>query len=69
MNLRNYIRKAMTFAEYEMLIDDLLAEGKTTGLKKSGAMFDYSKHNRRRMLRLKRTVVLGETVRVAIKQI
>jgi hypothetical protein len=52
----------MTFAEYVKLIDDLLAEGKTTGAVQSEAMYNYGKLNRQRMTRLGKTVELGESL-------
>jgi hypothetical protein len=61
--MRNYLEKALTYAEYVKLIDDLLAEGKTTGPNQSAAMFNYGKLNRQRMYRLEKTVALHETLR------
>lgn len=52
----------MAFVEYIKLIDDLLAEGKTTGTNQSEAMFGYGKLNRHRMQRLEKTVELGDEV-------
>ncbi|HMJ08930.1 MAG TPA: thioredoxin family protein [Pyrinomonadaceae bacterium] len=60
--MKQYIDKAMTFAEYVKLIDDLLAEGKTTGPVQSEAMFGYGKINRQRMLRLEKTAELNADV-------
>lgn len=65
--MEKYIEKAMTFAEYEKLIDDLLAENKTTGLNQSEAMVGYARLNRQRMVRLKKTIDLDETVRAYIQ--
>ena len=48
----------MSFDEYIQLIEDLLAEGKTTGPNQSEAMFNYAKINRQRMKRLDKTVEL-----------
>ncbi len=67
--MRNYIEEAMTFAEYEEMIDGLLAEGKTTGKNQSGAMFGYGKLNRQRMQRLEKTVVIGEELRKVMKNV
>ena len=53
----------MTFSEYLKLIDDLLAEGKTTGENQSAAMFNYGKLNRQRMRRLEKTVELNESLK------
>lgn len=60
--MEKYIEKAMTFAEYEKLIDDLLAENKTTGLNQSEAMVGYGRLNRQRMTRLAKTIDLDELV-------
>lgn len=67
--MKDYIEKAMTFSEYEKLLDDLLAAGKTTGPYQSDAMFGYGKLNRQRMHRLNKTVVLGNDIREAVSQI
>ncbi|HXG84432.1 MAG TPA: thioredoxin family protein [Pyrinomonadaceae bacterium] len=61
--MKNYIEKSMTFAEYLKLIDELLAEGKTTGEIQSEAMFGYGKLNRQRMKRLEKTVVLNDSLK------
>ena len=61
--MKSYIEKSMTFAEYLKLIDDLLAEGKTTGANQSEAMFNYGKLNRQRMKRLEKTVGLNESLK------
>ena len=65
--MKNYIEKAMTFAEYEKLIDDLLADGKTTGTNQSEAMVGYGRLNRQRMTRLEKTIDLDETVRTVVR--
>lgn len=61
--MKSYVEKSMTFAEYIKLIDDLLAEGKTTGPNQSEAMFNYGKINRYRMRRLEKTVSLNESLK------
>ena len=60
--MKRRIKNSMTFAEYVKLIDDLLAEGKTTGAVQSEAMYNYGKLNRQRMTRLGKTVELGESL-------
>ncbi len=60
--MKNYIEKSMAYAEYIVLIDELLAEGKTTGPNQSEAMFNYGKLNRQRMKRLGNTVELDESL-------
>ncbi len=64
--MREYVEVAMTFAEYTKLIDDLLAEGKTTGPVQSDEMLNYGRLNRQRMQRLGKTVEVAEDVRAAI---
>jgi len=61
--MKSYIEKSMTFAEYLKLIDDLLAQEKTTGENQSEAMFNYGKLNRQRMKRLEKTVELNESLK------
>lgn len=65
--MENYVEKAMTFAEYEKLIDDLLAENKTTGLNQSETMVGYGRLNRQRMARLEKTIDLDVMVRDSIR--
>lgn len=61
--MKSYIEKSRTFSEYLKLIDDLLAEGKTTGANQSEAMFNYGKLNRQRMKRLEKTIELNESLK------
>jgi len=68
-NMKEYIEKSMTFAEYIKLIDDLLLDGKTTGENQSDAMFNYGKLNRQRMHRLEKTALLNESLREKARKI
>jgi len=61
--MKPYIEKSMSFDEYLKLIDDLLAQEKTTGENQSETMFNYAKLNRQRMKRLEKTVQLNESLR------
>ena len=61
--MKSYIEKSLTYAEYLKLIDDLLAEGKTTGETQSETMFGYGKLNRQRMKRLGKTIKLNESLK------
>lgn len=67
--MKSYIEKALTFAEYIELIDDLLAEGKTTGQNQSETMFNYGKLNRQRMKRLEKTVVINKELKEKVGNI
>ena len=66
--MKEYVEKAISFDDYIELIDDLLAKRKTTGTNQSEAMFGYGKLNRQRMSRLEKTVVIGESVRAAVRK-
>lgn len=57
-DMKNYLERSISHAEYIKLIDDLLLVGKTTGPVQSEAMFNYGKINRQRMHRLEKTTVL-----------
>lgn len=65
--MEKYIEKAMTFAEYSKLIDDLLLDGKTTGPNQSEEMFNYGKLNRQRMHRLEKTTELSVSLKTVAK--
>ncbi|HEX8567140.1 MAG TPA: thioredoxin family protein [Pyrinomonadaceae bacterium] len=57
--MQNYIEKAMTFDEYDSLIDRVVAEGKTTGPNQSEELAQYTKLNQARMRRLFKTSELN----------
>lgn len=60
--MQNYIEKAMTFDEYNRLIDRVVAEGKTTGPNQSEELAQYTKLNQARMRRLFKTSELNESL-------
>ncbi|HEX9928549.1 MAG TPA: thioredoxin family protein [Pyrinomonadaceae bacterium] len=60
--MQNYIEKAMTFDEYNSLIDRVVAEGKTTGPNQSEELAQYTKLNQARMRRLFKTSELNESL-------
>ena len=41
--MQNYIEKGMTFDEYSRLVDQVVAEGKTTGATQTQELADYTK--------------------------
>jgi hypothetical protein len=51
-----HLAGAYTYASYRQLIDDLLAEGKTTGPQQTPELVDYTTLNVQRMHRLDKTV-------------
>lgn len=66
--MKDYIEKSMTWSGYANLLDRLLAEGKTTGPNQSDAMLDYAKLNIRRMKRVGKTTVLGESILASVRE-
>lgn len=60
MELKNYLAQAMTYSEYRSMLDQLLAEGKTTGPDQSEAMIAYAKLNQQRMQRIEKTIKLTD---------
>jgi Thioredoxin len=60
--MKNYVEKALTHAEYMNLIDNLLAEGKTTGENQSEDYVHFGKLNRQRIKRLEKTIHLNESL-------
>jgi hypothetical protein len=65
--MRDYIEKAMTFDEYNRLIDRLAAEGKTSGANQSEDLVNYTKLNQSRMRRLLKTIELSESLRETVR--
>ena len=53
------VQESLTYSQYRSLIDDLLAEGKTTGWDHSEAMVNYTKMNVRRMARWDKTAIVS----------
>lgn len=53
------IQASLTYTQYRSLINDLLAQGKTTGTNHSEAMINYTKMNVRRMDRWDKTAVVS----------
>lgn len=57
---REHLAKAMTYTQYRGLIDQLLAEHKTTGTNHSEEMVAYTRMNAQRMRRVEKTTVLDD---------
>jgi hypothetical protein len=64
-----YVQKAMNFPAYVQLIDDLLAQGKTTGPDQSEAFIHYTQLNQQRMRRLGKTIILLPSAEALIRKI
>lgn len=63
------IQESFTYTQYRTLIDDLLAQQKTTGENHSEAMINYTKMNVRRMERWDKTAVVSSELQQKIAQI
>lgn len=67
----NYIdvfnMEGMSYTEYRTLLDELLTEGKTTGVDQSEELVGYAKLNVQRMKRLDKTVMLTEELIRSVK--
>ena len=61
-----YLEKAISYEAYVKLMDDLLAEGKTTGPNQSEAFIHYTQLNQQRMHRLEKTTGVLPTARESI---
>ncbi|EAQ99877.1 thioredoxin family protein [Maribacter sp. HTCC2170] len=60
-------RKAMSYKEYRLLVDDLAAAKKSTGPEQTETLTDYTLLNQRRMKRLDKTLKIGEEIVTKIK--
>ncbi|MCZ4242777.1 thioredoxin family protein [Pedobacter punctiformis] len=58
--------QGMDYSTYRQLVDQLLAEGQTTGPDNSEAMLHYSKMNVQRMNRVDKTVALNADLQMVI---
>ena len=56
--LKTFIDKAYSYREYREQIENLLSEGKTTGLRQTEKLVDISKLNIQRMKRIDKTVTV-----------
>jgi len=66
---KSHLQKAISYAVYRKMIDDLMAEGKTTGENHSENMIHYTKMNLQRMNRVEKTVELSDETVEALKGI
>lgn len=66
---REVVNTAMSYNQYRKMIDNLLAENKTTGENHSEAMLHYTKMNVHRMKRLDKQIDLMPELEAKIKEI
>jgi len=62
-------RKTYSYPDYMLLMELVVMEQRTTGPKQSEELNDYTKLNLHRMQRLNKTVVLSESLKIAVNQI
>ena len=60
-------KEALDYPSYRNLVDELLAQGQTTGPDDSEAMLHYTKMNVQRMNRVDKTAVLSEEILETLK--
>ena len=65
--MEKYLSAAMSFNEYEGLIERLVGEGKTTGPKQSESLANFTRLNLQRMNRLAKTIELGDEIESAFR--
>lgn len=66
--MKEYIEKAMTYAEYRQLVDDLADNGKTTGEETQDRIY-FTNLNRQRMKRLDKTVKISDELKEKIRAV
>jgi hypothetical protein len=67
--MQNYIEKGMTFDEYSRLVDQVVAEGKTTGANQTEELAEYTKLNQARMRRLYKSSDLNESLLETVRNL
>lgn len=66
---KSHLDKSIDYTAYRTIIDNLLAEGKSTGPNQSEALTDYSKMNVQRMKRWDKTFAIDEDVQKVLAQV
>ena len=66
---KKYNETSLSYPAYRHMLEQLLAEGKTTGATQSADLIDYAKMNMQRMNRLDKTVELTEAFTNIIQKI
>jgi hypothetical protein len=69
MITQDYLDRSMNYGQYRKLVQDLAAQGKTTGSNQSEAYINYTKLNAQRMQRLEKTVTLSEALNNELQKI
>src|SRR4051812_9196226 len=69
MITKDQVARGMSYAQYSKLLNDLMAQGKTTGGNQSDDYVSYAKINLQRMHRLDKTVELIPELKEALSKI
>ena len=69
IDLKDYVNKALTYSEYNLLFKQLVAEGRTTGDEQSQERIDFTKLNWSRTKRLDKTARLSDSAEETIKKL
>ena len=65
---RELLSNAYTYESYRKMIDDNMAQGKTTGTNHSPEMLNYTKLNLRRMNRIDKTTIINDELMAELKK-
>lgn len=65
----SHLSQAISYKQYRHLLEELMAQGKTTGNDQSEAMLHYAKLNLQRMQRIDKTLALNEDTKQVLKKI
>lgn len=63
------LQQAFSYKQYRQLLEELMAQGKTTGNDQSEAMLHYAKINLLRMQRIDKTLVLNDDTKLVLKKV
>jgi hypothetical protein len=66
---KELLKSGYTYKSYRLMIDDLLAQGKTTGTNHSPEMLEYTKLNVHRMSRLDNTITINDELKNELKNL
>lgn len=67
--MTNYISKSISYNDYVTLLDNLMAQGKTTGQNHSDDYINYAKLNLARMHRLNKTAKLTDDLKNTLQNV
>ena len=65
--MKQYLERSMSFGLYTALLEHLVEEGKTTGVKQSESLANFTKLNFQRMNRLAKTITLSDETADAVR--